>query len=158
LVSLLPFIFGNLLNCFRFAKDEDDGLIEREIMSGEAGRMLVYTVEVHTGDVNGAGTDANVFIALDGNKVLLSSFLFRGKMSHSHFLLFTDLNLLTFAQGSSGRRKLRSLSNNFERAKVDTFEFKSCDLGMECFFFFPKFITSIWLSKLTGVRLFFFFF
>jgi hypothetical protein len=53
----------------RFAKDEEDGLIEREIMSGDVGQMIIYIVEVHTGNVSGAGTDANVFISLGGEKV-----------------------------------------------------------------------------------------
>ena len=95
--------------------------------------MLVYTVQVRTGDVSGAGTDANVFIALSGDKVFPSfSPPSLGYVINSH--------LTCNIQGTTGRRKLRSAKNNFERAKVDTFELKSRDLGMFLFrfcFHFP---------------------
>lgn len=68
-VSASRFRELHIINCFRFAKDEDDGLIERELIAGEEGHRLVYVVQVHTGDKAGAGTDANVFIVLSGDKV-----------------------------------------------------------------------------------------
>uniref|UniRef100_A0A6B2KXQ4 PLAT domain-containing protein n=1 Tax=Arcella intermedia TaxID=1963864 RepID=A0A6B2KXQ4_9EUKA len=54
-----------------FAKDEDDGLIVREIdASKEDGKSYLplntYDIEVITGDRHGAGTDANVSIVIHG--------------------------------------------------------------------------------------------
>ena len=51
-----------------------------------------YEVVVHTGDVRGAGTDANVILTLYGEK------------------------------GKSDEFKLRNKTDNFERAKVDKFK------------------------------------
>lgn len=56
----------------RLAKNEDDGAIERELSGGDSGKVVVYVVQVRTGDVSGAGTDANVAIVLYGDKVLVS--------------------------------------------------------------------------------------
>uniref|UniRef100_A0A672RND3 PLAT domain-containing protein n=1 Tax=Sinocyclocheilus grahami TaxID=75366 RepID=A0A672RND3_SINGR len=60
-----------------------------------------YTVTVTTGDVYGAGTDANVFITLYGD------------------------------MGDTGERKLSKSenSNKFERGSVDTFTLEAVDLG-----------------------------
>ena len=52
---------------------------------------------VHTGDVRGAGTDANVILTLYGEK------------------------------GKSDEFKLRNKTDNFERAKVDKFKVSSLD-------------------------------
>jgi hypothetical protein len=61
--------------------------------------VVKYRVTVHTGDKRGAGTDANVFIILHGEK------------------------------GDSGKRKLESSGNNFERAKTDIFGIETFDVG-----------------------------
>ena len=58
--------------CGRWLADnEEDGLIEREIGAGsEDGKTYAdetrYKISVFTGDRRGAGTDANVFIKLEG--------------------------------------------------------------------------------------------
>ena len=46
------------------AVDEDDGLIVREITAGGSQllSMTTYNVTIKTGDVRGAGTDANAYI------------------------------------------------------------------------------------------------
>ena len=72
---------------------EDDGQIIREIAPVQDGKamqanLVKYKVSVHTGDKRGAGTDANVFIILHGEK------------------------------GDSGRRMLESTGNNFERGML----------------------------------------
>ncbi len=53
------------------AKDEDDGQIERELSASDkdgtsCAPMSKYLIAVKTGDIRGAGTDANVFIILYG--------------------------------------------------------------------------------------------
>lgn len=51
------------------ASDEDDGLIVREIGAGDTATLLKttsYHISVKTGDVRGAGTDANVYINIFG--------------------------------------------------------------------------------------------
>jgi hypothetical protein len=59
-----------------------------------------YEVTVHTSDLRGSGTDANVSIVVYGDK------------------------------GDSGERKLDNSANNFERAAVDVFHFTCKDLGV----------------------------
>lgn len=80
-----------------FAKDEDDRQIVRELTPTDAnGRPLAnldeveYEVRVQTGDVRGAGTDANVFLNIYGEN------------------------------GDSGERELRKSDNlnKFERNQV----------------------------------------
>ena len=61
--------------------------------------MVKYKILVHTGDKRGAGTDANVFVILHGEN------------------------------GDSGKRKLESGGNNFERGRVDTFGMEMLDIG-----------------------------
>ena len=62
---------------------------------------LKYSIIVETGDVRGAGTDANVFVALSGSK------------------------------GHTEKKKLESHPENFERGRKDEFTIKSeSDLGM----------------------------
>ncbi|XP_077976546.1 lipoxygenase homology domain-containing protein 1-like isoform X1 [Styela clava] len=51
-----------------FAKDEDDGRITRELVAGKGDGGIPYTVKVHTGDVRGAGTSANVYIIMYGGR------------------------------------------------------------------------------------------
>jgi len=87
-----------------FAKDEEDGAIEREIPASNADGvaslpMITYKVLVTTGDRRGAGTDANVFLTLFGSN------------------------------GDSGERKLESSGNNFERNQTDSFGIDCVDLG-----------------------------
>ncbi|KAL8614278.1 hypothetical protein ACOMHN_007616 [Nucella lapillus] len=105
------------------ARDEEDGAIERELLPrkvtketlGRDGQIKTqdvkirdkltakkYTVEVFTGDVSGAGTDANVFLIIFGDK------------------------------GDSGERKLHQSETNkdkFERSKMDRFLIEAVDLG-----------------------------
>jgi hypothetical protein len=71
------------------------------VVDGKAvGASLVkYRVSVRTGDKRGAGTDANVFIIIHGEK------------------------------GDSGKRMLESAGNNFERGRVDTFGIELLDIG-----------------------------
>ena len=57
--------------------------------------VTTYKLTVKTGDVRGAGTDANVFVHLFGDS------------------------------GDSGERKIESGGNNFERASADVFGMKS---------------------------------
>ena len=61
---------------------------------------MVYKVTTYTGDVRGAGTDANVFIEIYGQN---------GQ--------------------KSGAKKLDAKGNPFERAAVDVFSVDSYDLG-----------------------------
>nr|CAB3263471.1 lipoxygenase homology domain-containing protein 1-like [Phallusia mammillata] len=51
-----------------FAKDEDDGRITRELVAGKGDAGIPYTVQLFTGDVRGAGTDAEVYIVLFGGR------------------------------------------------------------------------------------------
>ena len=93
-----------VFNCGKWLdKGEDDGAIVRELIptSGAAKntQIVKYKVLVHTGDKRGAGTDANVFIILHGEK------------------------------GDSGKRALESAGNNFERGRVDTFGLEAFDFG-----------------------------
>lgn len=85
------------------ASDEDDGLIERELYPSEEIEMskkVPYEIEVHTGDVRGAGTDANVFVVLYGK------------------------------EGKSEEFWLRSKTDNFERNEVDKFKVESDEIGL----------------------------
>ncbi|CAK8676643.1 unnamed protein product [Clavelina lepadiformis] len=51
-----------------FAKDEDDGRISRELVTGKGDSGIPYTVELFTGNMRGAGTDSEVYIILYGGK------------------------------------------------------------------------------------------
>ncbi|ESO97796.1 hypothetical protein LOTGIDRAFT_208950 [Lottia gigantea] len=90
-----------------FAKNEDDGAIVRELIpTDEKGRPLddslqEYTVKICTGDVWGAGTDANVFVNLFGDK------------------------------GDSGERQMKDSNNanKFETNKEDIFTIRAIELG-----------------------------
>ena len=57
--------------CHRWlSRDEDDGLIERDLCPGEAESHdldVQYTAEVFTSDITGAGTDADVSLVLFGH-------------------------------------------------------------------------------------------
>eukprot|EP00727_Mastigamoeba_balamuthi_P010665 m51a1_g6220 hypothetical protein (2032) ;mRNA; r:217273-223689 len=83
---------------------EGDRQLLRELFAeGSAASHVprkTYTVATHTGNVRGAGTDANVFVVLTG------------------------------ALGSSGRRPLAARGKNlFERSSVDEFAVQCADLG-----------------------------
>ncbi|GFN87702.1 hypothetical protein PoB_001420800 [Plakobranchus ocellatus] len=86
------------------AEDEDDGLIEREITASGA-QMLsttTFNVSVKTGDVRGAGTDANVFLKIFGTS------------------------------GDTGNLQLRqseNASDKFERGRTDQFKLEATDIG-----------------------------
>ncbi|GAB1599835.1 lipoxygenase homology domain-containing protein 1 isoform X2 [Argonauta hians] len=61
----------DLFPCNRWlAIDEDDGLTVRELTKGESQLLNTTTYEVHvkTGNIRGAGTDANVFLQILGSK------------------------------------------------------------------------------------------
>ncbi|GLC44364.1 hypothetical protein PLESTF_000049800 [Pleodorina starrii] len=63
------------------------------------GPIVEYTITTHTSDIRGAGTDANVFIELHGDK------------------------------GSMGDTRLDNATNNFERGRADTFKIRGSDVG-----------------------------
>ncbi|XP_042603774.1 lipoxygenase homology domain-containing protein 1-like [Cyprinus carpio] len=83
----------------KLSRDGTLKVIETEV--DDALEIHTYTVTVTTGDVYGAGTDANVFITLYGD------------------------------MGDAGERKLNKSenSNKFERGSVDTFTLEAVDLG-----------------------------
>uniref|UniRef100_A0A8C2Q311 Lipoxygenase homology domains 1a n=1 Tax=Cyprinus carpio TaxID=7962 RepID=A0A8C2Q311_CYPCA len=83
----------------KLSRDGTLKVIETEV--DDALEIHTYTVAVTTGDVYGAGTDANVFITLYGD------------------------------MGDAGERKLNKSenSNKFERGSVDTFTLEAVDLG-----------------------------
>ncbi|TRY95059.1 hypothetical protein DNTS_004690 [Danionella cerebrum] len=83
----------------KLSRDGTLKVIETEV--DDALEIHTYTVTVNTGDVYGAGTDANVFITLYGD------------------------------MGDTGERKLSKSenSNKFERGSVDTFTLEAVDLG-----------------------------
>eukprot|EP01118_Nematostelium_gracile_P009375 TRINITY_DN3151_c0_g1_i3.p1 TRINITY_DN3151_c0_g1~~TRINITY_DN3151_c0_g1_i3.p1 ORF type:complete len:513 (-),score=190.16 TRINITY_DN3151_c0_g1_i3:51-1589(-) len=83
------------------ATDEEDGKIVIELVPGaeEISSGGHYQISVFTGDRRGAGTDANVFIELYGDK------------------------------GRTGSRPLNNSQNNFERAQVDNFTIEGADIG-----------------------------
>uniref|UniRef100_A0A1I8HA00 Lipoxygenase homology domain-containing protein 1 n=1 Tax=Macrostomum lignano TaxID=282301 RepID=A0A1I8HA00_9PLAT len=84
-------------------KNEDDGQIERDLtLIGSMLDKMSYNVSVKTGDVAGAGTDANVFLTIFGKN------------------------------GETGERQLRasdSALNKFERNRIDMFKIESPDIG-----------------------------
>ncbi len=72
--SFFTLSFQQDFSLCRFSKDEEDGAIERDLELGNG--TLTYVVQVRTGNVSGAGTDANVFIVLYGEKVNFNTFLY----------------------------------------------------------------------------------
>ncbi|XP_075441794.1 lipoxygenase homology domain-containing protein 1 isoform X2 [Ascaphus truei] len=83
-------------------KDECDGKVEVEVYASEVldiEKMLNYEVVVTTGNVRGAGTNANVFMQLYGDS------------------------------GKTEEMFLRSRSNDFEKGTVDTFKVEAADVG-----------------------------
>ena len=87
------------------ATDEDDGQIVRELKLNTAAKHLdktTYHVKIKTGDVFQAGTDADVYLKIFGEK------------------------------GDSDKVNLRaanSTSNKFERGQIDSFDLEFEDLG-----------------------------
>ncbi|PNH12713.1 Lipoxygenase y domain-containing protein 1 [Tetrabaena socialis] len=63
------------------------------------GPIVEYTITTLTTDIRGAGTDANVFIEIHGDK------------------------------GAMGETRLDNAENNFERGRSDTFKIKGSDIG-----------------------------
>lgn len=99
-------------------KGEDDGQIIRDLVPVPDGKavnvnVVKYRVSIHTGDKRGAGTDANVFIILHGDKGI-------GPISQTAPNLFS---------GDTGKRPLEGAGNNFERNRVDIFGVEAFDVG-----------------------------
>jgi hypothetical protein len=69
MVSAMPNF--SILIMFRFSKSLEDKLIERDIAASDSLMQTKYTITICTGDVANAGTDANVFITIFGDKVCL---------------------------------------------------------------------------------------
>ncbi|PIK54821.1 putative lipoxygenase-likey domain-containing protein 1-like [Apostichopus japonicus] len=90
--------------CHRWlAEDEDDGETEVELYPTETKKTtprIPYEVTITTGDVSGAGTDANVFIRLYGDD---------GKKTEEF--------------------QLRNRTDNFEKAAVEKFKIEGEDVG-----------------------------
>ncbi|KAG8456825.1 hypothetical protein GDO86_002563 [Hymenochirus boettgeri] len=83
-------------------KDECDGKVEVEVYASEVidiEKLINYEVIVTTGNVRGAGTNANVFMQLYGDK------------------------------GKTEETFIRSRSNDFERGAVDVFKIEAADVG-----------------------------
>lgn len=87
------------------AGDEDDGQVVRELKPNTAAQHLdktTYRVKIKTGEVFGAGTDADVYLKIFGKK------------------------------GDSGKVALRtakSTGNKFEGGQIDSFDLEFEDLG-----------------------------
>ncbi|KAG9471796.1 hypothetical protein GDO78_022716 [Eleutherodactylus coqui] len=83
-------------------RDESDGKVEIEVYASEVidiEKLVNYEVIVTTGNVRGAGTNANVFMQLFGD------------------------------QGKTEETILRSRSNDFERGAVDIFKIEALPVG-----------------------------
>ncbi|XP_071500737.1 lipoxygenase homology domain-containing protein 1-like [Diadema antillarum] len=86
-------------------RDEDDGLIVRELVPEGASQLLSttsYHVSVKTGDERAAGTDANVYVKLFGED--------------------GDTGLIPLKQSENTK-------NKFERGRVDKFTLEAVDIG-----------------------------
>lgn len=84
------------------ACDSSDNLLEMSLMYSPGLAPVKYEVIVITGDVKGAGTNANVFLTLYGTT------------------------------GDSGKRELKQKFRDlFERKQTDKFEIEALDLGTE---------------------------
>lgn len=55
----------------RFSKTVDDKVVERDIAAEKSLTQTQYKITTFTGDIPNAGTDANVFISLFGEKVCI---------------------------------------------------------------------------------------
>jgi hypothetical protein len=68
-ISLLPLFLVCSLSARWLAKDEDDGLIRRRLTAMTVGgENTNYRVVTYTSDIRGAGTDANVYCYLCGER------------------------------------------------------------------------------------------
>lgn len=79
-----------------------------------------------TSDIRGAGTDANVFIQLFGEKND------SGKINSFSFIyvfLFTNLFLKNFFKGKIKLETSKNHKNKFEQGQTDLFEVKEADVG-----------------------------
>ncbi|XP_063957148.1 lipoxygenase homology domain-containing protein 1-like [Lytechinus pictus] len=86
-------------------RDEDDGLIVRELVPEGTSQLLSttsYHISVKTGDERAAGTDANVYVKLFGED--------------------GDTGLIPLKQSENTR-------NKFERGRVDKFTLEGMDIG-----------------------------
>ncbi|XP_058024091.1 lipoxygenase homology domain-containing protein 1 [Ahaetulla prasina] len=85
------------------SKDEGDGLYVRDLIGSlnpmDVPKVNKYVVRVFTGDVNGSGTDADVFINIFGQN------------------------------GDTGERRLDNDKDNFERGSEDKFTLDAPNLG-----------------------------
>ncbi|XP_072290031.1 lipoxygenase homology domain-containing protein 1 [Eucyclogobius newberryi] len=76
-----------------FAIDEDDGKIQRDILvGGNQPTGIVYTVQIVTGNIRGAGTNSKIHIVMHGSKGMKNSgkvFLEGGKFERSLTDIFT---------------------------------------------------------------------
>uniref|UniRef100_A0A3Q3AH36 Lipoxygenase homology PLAT domains 1a n=1 Tax=Kryptolebias marmoratus TaxID=37003 RepID=A0A3Q3AH36_KRYMA len=81
-----------------FAMDEDDGKIQRDVLVGSLQPMIVYNVQVMTGNIRGAGTNSKIHMVMHGSKGLKNS----GKI---------------FLEGGA-----------FERGLIDIFNVEICEL------------------------------
>uniref|UniRef100_A0A3Q1FQV9 Lipoxygenase homology PLAT domains 1a n=1 Tax=Acanthochromis polyacanthus TaxID=80966 RepID=A0A3Q1FQV9_9TELE len=81
-----------------FAMDEDDGKIQRDVLVGSMQPMIVYNVQVMTGNVRGAGTNSKIHMVMHGAKGIKNS----GKV---------------FLEGGA-----------FERGLIDIFNVEICEL------------------------------
>lgn len=84
-----------------FSTTEDDKQIERDLeLNGEPGPApCMYRLNILTGSVRGAGTDANVYITIVGEK------------------------------GRIDKKSLESSKANFERGRLDVFGVSTTDMG-----------------------------
>jgi hypothetical protein len=92
-LSEIWLLLPDLLPLVRFLQSISKS--RNEIFTG----AVLYRVMVKTGTIRGAGTDANVYLTLFGEK------------------------------GDSGKRLLDNSSNNFERGKTDEFGIECFDIG-----------------------------
>ncbi|KAI8493666.1 Lipoxygenase y domain-containing protein 1, partial [Branchiostoma belcheri] len=92
-----------VFSCHRWlASDEGDEKTEVELFPTEVIKgdvRIPYEVDIYTGDIRGAGTDANVFLQIYGTK------------------------------GKTEEVQLRNRTDNFEREAVDKFKIEQKDVG-----------------------------
>lgn len=97
--------YDTVFECNRWlAEDEEDGHIERDLTAGGAQMLATTTYHIHvkTGDVRGAGTDANVFLKIFGTKA--------------------DTDSIRLRSSESG-------GNKFEKGRTDIFKIDATDIG-----------------------------
>lgn len=97
--ELVSFAYGDWLDAGPPTYTTETTLVPANSKGGPDLALCSYKVVVHTGDVRGAGTDANVFCSIEGDK------------------------------GRTRMVKLESGRNDFERGAVDSFTFKEANVG-----------------------------